>query len=462
MSREHYEQGLACGRQVATLSSGASFAGTSIVIPTFNQIHFLKQCLTSIFTYTDTPYEVIVVDNGSQADTRSYLQRLSMLGRIRYVRLTHNRGFAGATNVGLMQARGQTICLLNNDTVVTRGWLRHLLGCLRADSSTGMVGPCTNYIYGAQMIHGVPYKTIRGMHNFATKFRQRAQQQNEAMRWPQANLLIGYCLVFRRELFQRVGYLDEQFAIGNYEDDDYCMRVRALGLKLRIARDVFIHHYGSKTMGQLSKQKRSQVNRANQAMFARKWQHAHLLDEKIRGQHELDLYPANVFVRVPSREEIWFIGQQGEQLGDKIRHRVIEWNEADMQKQHVVQIPWHHLNQIVQGEDYIMAQAREEQSRQRVVIDREQIYIVEANTLRAPVSEYARECWGLTTMRQPSPISEQEAQLPHGIPIIAPAYTQESPLPKLRMKAKRGSGRIHYKLGYAHGYELGHNEEYFN
>ena len=232
--------------------------GTSIVIPTFNQLGVLRQCIESIFKHTDVPYEIIIVDNASTDATLSYLQGLG--GQIRYRVLDSNRGFAGAINVGMMMAKGSTIVLLNNDTLVTPNWLTNMLACLNSDDNIGMVGPVTNYISGSQKI-AVPYGTC-GYAPFAILRHNRP----DPAKWRRSDRLTGFCLLFRRALFEGVGYFDEGYEIGNFEDDDYNIRVRLLGKTMVVAEDTFIHHYGSVSMKALGDEFQT-VNDRNQYYF---------------------------------------------------------------------------------------------------------------------------------------------------------------------------------------------------
>ena len=132
-----YKEGLRSGYE----GFSNLFEGTSIIIPSYNQVGYLKQCIESIRENTDLSYEIIVVDNASTDGTADYLRGLGSQVRSRV--LETNRGFAGAINVGMMMAKGKTLLLLNNDTLVTKFWLGNMLSCLNSDPMIGMVGPVT-------------------------------------------------------------------------------------------------------------------------------------------------------------------------------------------------------------------------------------------------------------------------------------------------------------------------------
>lgn len=281
--REGFDAGYQDGVQSGIHSYPTVFEGTSIVIPTYNQLNMLAQCINSIMENTAAlPYEIIVVDNASTDGTAKYLQDLG--GQVRYRVLDTNQGFAGAINIGMMMSRGRTILLLNNDTLVTANWLDNLLICLNSDDAIGMVGPITNFISGDQMIN-VPYVDLADMPQFAQE-----NNRSDASRWRRVDRLTGFCLLFRRELFEGIGYFDEGFEIGNYEDDDYNIRVRLLGKSLVIAEDSFIHHFGSVSMKALG-DRFQEVNDQNQLYFMDKWHNPHEWIHRVRHHPDLQQGP---------------------------------------------------------------------------------------------------------------------------------------------------------------------------
>lgn len=211
---------------------------TSVVILTHNQLDYTRQCLDSIRRYTDEPYELIVVDNGSTDGTVDYL---ASQPDVKLIANASNRGFPAGANQGMHAASGQQILLLNNDCVVTTGWLRRLLESLARDPRIALVGPCSNHVSGAQQIP-VNYDTLAGLEDFAWDWAQAHDGQLE-----ETCRLVGFCFLLRRELLDQIGFLDERFGIGCFEDDDYCLRAIQKGRRAVIARAAFVHHYGSRT-----------------------------------------------------------------------------------------------------------------------------------------------------------------------------------------------------------------------
>jgi len=239
----------------------------SIVILTFNQLPYTIECVESIQRHTPEQYELIFIDNGSTDGTVQWLNTLrdKPASCCTIIANDSNRGFAAGCNQGLAAARGDYLLLLNNDVVVTKGWLAGLLSCFRLRPDTGLVGPLTNHISGIQRMPGSPSGPQDGLDLFADKLRIQYGGRRIYQR-----RIVGFCMLFSRALLNRVGYLDESFGSGNFEDDDYCLRTELEGYRNVIAGDVFIHHYGSVSF------RGNSINFAlsmtgNRSVFNKKW-----------------------------------------------------------------------------------------------------------------------------------------------------------------------------------------------
>ena len=216
---------------------------TSIVILTFNELEYTKRCVESIRRHTPEPYEIIFVDNGSKDGTIKWLRELvKQNSHVKLIENGRNLGFAKGCNQGIEAAAGEFILLLNNDTVVTEGWLAGMLECLHRMPDAGIVGPMTNQISGIQKVETVDYDSIEGLDDYARTFRQKNRH-----RCIKARRVVGFCMLFRKDLVDKIGPLDESFGTGNFEDDDFCVRAALAGYRNVIAGDVFIHHFGSRS-----------------------------------------------------------------------------------------------------------------------------------------------------------------------------------------------------------------------
>ncbi|MFN0205576.1 MAG: glycosyltransferase [Planctomycetota bacterium] len=211
----------------------------SIVIPVWNNLQFTSTCLRSIAGYTGVSHEVIVIDNGSTDGTPQFLATQK---HVRVIRNDKNLGFAAASNQGMSAARGKHIVLLNNDVVLTPRWLDGLLECAKSNPQIGIVGPRTNFAAGAQQIANATYRSLGELEAFSVNYRNEHRRE-----WQTAPRIIGLCMLITDKCYKAVGLLDERFGIGNFEDDDYCVRARLAGFQCMIAGDVFVHHFGSQT-----------------------------------------------------------------------------------------------------------------------------------------------------------------------------------------------------------------------
>ena len=96
----------------------------SLVIPVYNQLDYTRQCLESIVRCTDQSYELIIVDNASTDGTLEFLKDVT---QPTIITNQDNLGCAKAWNQGVRASHGDVIGILNNDIVVTPGWLKDLV-----------------------------------------------------------------------------------------------------------------------------------------------------------------------------------------------------------------------------------------------------------------------------------------------------------------------------------------------
>jgi O-antigen biosynthesis protein len=215
----------------------------SIIILTFNQLNYTKECIESIQKNTPETHEIIFVDNGSNDGTVKWLKNVvKYRSNYKLIENKTNLGFAKGCNQGIKLSTGENLMLLNNDVVVTRNWLAGMLECLNSALDIGIVGPMTNHISGIQKVPVVDYSSIKEVELYARKFRECNRY-----RWISTKRIVGFCMLFKRHLSEQIGLLDESFGSGNFEDDDYCLRASLSGYRNMIAGDVFVHHHGSRT-----------------------------------------------------------------------------------------------------------------------------------------------------------------------------------------------------------------------
>ncbi|OZB91035.1 glycosyltransferase family 2 protein [Paenibacillus sp. XY044] len=421
-----YERGYAEGLQKGRDTFHIPFQGTSIIIPTYNQADYLIQCIGSIEAHTPEPHEIIVVDNASTDDIASCLRPFS--GKVRFARMEENRGFAGGVNHGIMMAKGETVVILNNDILVTPNWLTHMLRCLDSDPRIGAVGPVTNYISGEQQIP-VPYEGVEKMWEFAAR-----HNVPDAGKWREADRLVGFCLLLRRDVLHLIGYLDEGYRIGNYEDDDWIIRLRLTGRKLFIAGDSFIHHFGSVSMKKLGQQFEP-VNQHNETYYSNKWDNPYNWVTSMKEgalarfpglRSGYELYPSHVLVQDRSGLVYFLLNGRKYSVG----------GGADSFDADAVLLSRMDIRQIPDGEQSLTgeqiremlysaamaesAAAGEASAGQLVAGPGGRVYQWSGGTLRPFASPHTLERWHMELRKRSVWPIEQLSSVPEGDLIIAP------------------------------------------
>lgn len=220
----------------------------SIIILSFNNFQETTgQCLAALAADLDfTKWEVIVVDNASDAHTQQQLNEAkSLYPEVHFVFNSSNVGFAAGNNIGIKQATGDFFVLLNSDAFPTPGMLARLVDHFAYDTQLGMVGPVTNAAGNEQCIY-----TKAG--NMEDKIKEgllyAANGGHETL---SAYRLDFFCVAIPSHIFKLVGGLDEDFGRGYYEDLDYSLRVKAAGYRLGVAEDTFVYHRGSSSFGKM-------------------------------------------------------------------------------------------------------------------------------------------------------------------------------------------------------------------
>ncbi|SAK71670.1 polysaccharide pyruvyl transferase [Caballeronia fortuita] len=239
-------------------------AKTGIVIVTYNSAEVFALALDSLLrTACDSAFEIAVIDNAStpaqrEASRRTFDDAVSRGLSGVYFQQEKNLGFSGGNNIGIEHFLADPsvthICLLNSDVIVTDRWLDYLI-----EADKDAIGPLTNASNNEQ---GIPVGYHLGDRNNLgagsaaldlPALDRFAKERREA--WlgdvVESDFLSYYCVLFTRQVVEKLGLLDTRFFPGAYEDDDYCLRTLEHGFKMFVARDVYIHHWGSASFGKL-------------------------------------------------------------------------------------------------------------------------------------------------------------------------------------------------------------------
>lgn len=232
--------------------SRSTAASVEIVIPVFNQLAYTRGCLESLRRSGEVAARVVVVNNGSSDGTTEYLEADS---GIAVIHNSENRGCATAWNQGVRAGTADWVVVLNNDVLLTPGWLEGLLAATEAEG-LDIVTPAMR----------------EGLLNYELEpyAREFVRAAAGAIRRDVAD---GVCFMVRRRVFDTIGHFDENFRIGVFEDTDFFERARQAGFKLGTTGRSFIHHFGSVTQKSIRQGKTYGPYEAeNRVYFRKKWQ----------------------------------------------------------------------------------------------------------------------------------------------------------------------------------------------
>jgi GT2 family glycosyltransferase len=207
----------------------------SVLIMNYNRQQLTFASVMSVLSADiEILYEIIVVDNGSEATSARDLADMSL--PVRLITLSERCSFGSANNIAIENARGEFVLLLNNDAFVERGVVEGLLSEL-SDESVGLVGPVYRFpddscqeIGRSVCLDGHTYSPI------STGFMW------DILGKVDVDHISAACIVVRRSDMLRIGGFDPEFEVAYFEDVDLCLRLKALGKTTRIVTSIIVRH----------------------------------------------------------------------------------------------------------------------------------------------------------------------------------------------------------------------------
>ncbi len=212
-------------------------ARVAIVIPNYNGVQHLPECLRALAGQTFKEFEVVVVDNASTDDSISLLQQTFPLVRI--IALSENRGFSAAANAGVLATTEDLVVLLNNDTCANDDWLERLVGVMDDTPEAGSGAsklvryddPLTLDAAGDTFVPS----TLSGM---------AIGRGEPASRYSERSWVFGACAaaaIYRRQMIEDIGLFDDDFFL-THEDVDLSMRAQLAGYRCVYVPDAVVRH----------------------------------------------------------------------------------------------------------------------------------------------------------------------------------------------------------------------------
>jgi len=212
-----------------------------IIVPVYGALPYLRQCINRVMENTKYPYNLIIVDDDSSPIIKEYLRTIKSA---RIITNKENLGWLKSCNIGIENSKNDVV-LLNSDTLVTEGWLEKMDRCAYSDSRIGMVNPLSNNalflsIPLSSVFNAIPAGfTVESFAGLVSELSER--------RYPSMPTVLGFCLLIKREIFNRIGLFDEKSDLGYGEGNNFYMRAKREGYKGVCCDDAFVYYYGEKS-----------------------------------------------------------------------------------------------------------------------------------------------------------------------------------------------------------------------
>ena len=225
-----------------------------IIVPVYNGLEELKQCVESIKKYTDLEkHRLILVDDKSPSpEIVPFLKSLEEQG-ICVIESSVNEGFSASVNKG-MKYSDRDVILLNSDTIVTKGWVEKIIACAYSKRAAATVTPLSN----AATLCSVPefLKDNQVPAGYTVDEMGELVEHCSLKRYPRISVAVGFCMYIKREVLDKIGYFDaETFGKGYGEENDFCHRAEIQGYIHLMCDDTFIYHKGTASFEGEEKQK---------------------------------------------------------------------------------------------------------------------------------------------------------------------------------------------------------------
>ncbi|NND45788.1 MAG: glycosyltransferase family 2 protein [Xanthomonadales bacterium] len=219
-----------------------------VVIPVFNARTHVQACLASVAEHSPDERILVIDDASTDAEVRPMLEAWVAEGRHRQL-IVHetNKGFVSTANEGMRQADGHVV-LLNSDTQVTPGWLERMARCLDSDPGIATATPWTN---NGEIASFPRFCVANDMPDDPARLAELIGAGGQP-EYPDIPTAVGFCMAISNAAIKRIGYFDEDaFGKGYGEENDFCLRAAAAGMRNVLCDDAFVAHHGGASFSPL-------------------------------------------------------------------------------------------------------------------------------------------------------------------------------------------------------------------
>ncbi|MBX2837245.1 MAG: glycosyltransferase family 2 protein [Gammaproteobacteria bacterium] len=242
-----------------------AYPSVDIVVPIYNALDSVIECIRSVFEKTTIPFTLILVDDCSAPETEKFLCEIdAQYQNVINIRNQKNLGYTKSVNAGLTRTTSDIVCILNSDCIVTDMWIQKLIDCVRSSDDIGIVGPLSNAAsyQSVPRIHTKPGDWSFNPLPCSMPPQELADLISEVSvrSYPSAGVINGFCQLITRAVIDQIGFLDEEsFPRGFGEENDYCARAKKAGFNIVVADDTYVYHTKSQSFGHEERERLSQL-----------------------------------------------------------------------------------------------------------------------------------------------------------------------------------------------------------
>ena len=243
----------------------------NIVLPVYNSLHLVRECIASVIKETHWPYHLTIVDDASDKHTNNELIKIVAKNPDKMTLLTNrkNRGFSATVNRGVKyyETQSKYTCYLNSDVIVTPYWLTKMVLALNANPRNKIVNPVTNNtaVINVNMSQGFSYQKMN-----------ESLEQTSARSYPEI-MPTGFCFLFANSLIKTIGYLDEAYQ--NFgEETDFWMRTITYSdgktfdsWRAVLADDTYVFHQRGASYATLGEEQHMNFRKMASGRFRATW-----------------------------------------------------------------------------------------------------------------------------------------------------------------------------------------------
>ncbi|MGN7161577.1 glycosyltransferase [Sphingomonas sp. SAFR-052] len=249
----------------------------SVVVPLYGRLDFMMYQMALLSEAGLARDELVYVLDQPERRAefldlaRSCHRRFAMPARL--VLPPENLGFAGASNAGMTAGAGDYVCFLNSDVVpITPDWLDRLVAAMEADPGIGILGAQLLFEDGTLQHGGMAVQRLASFGNMPFPYhpgKGRLPATGDTVR--DVPLVTGALMLMRRTLAEELGGFDTDYVVGDFEDADLCMKVRARGLRCAVHDGVRLYHLERQSQGSAAQAWRQNLTLVNACTFAERW-----------------------------------------------------------------------------------------------------------------------------------------------------------------------------------------------